>query len=107
MTTGVENGDEQAFTKLPANREIGKIGNAHALFGHEDNWLDRARDSRPGQFTLDVGMLWSQRPSLELSAGGQLVMQTGVSLEFVGWLRNTPGRQIGRRRHEASPISAQ
>src|SRR5260221_8385312 len=52
-------------------------------------------------------MLGPQRPSLELSAGRKLVVQAGMSLEVVRDQRNTFGRQIGRRRHEAFAICAQ
>ena len=52
-------------------------------------------------------MLGPERPSLELSAGRKLVVQTGMSLEVVRDQRNTLGRQIGRGRHEASAIGAQ
>src|ERR1700730_14721053 len=52
-------------------------------------------------------MLGPERPSLELFAGRKLVVQAGVSLEVVRDQRNTVGRQIGRRRHEAFAIRAQ
>src|ERR1700722_17989404 len=52
-------------------------------------------------------MLGPKRPSLELPAGWELVVQAGVSLEVVGRQRNTLGRQIGRRCHKASAICAQ
>jgi len=43
-------------SRLSAYGEIRQIGDAHALFGHKDYRLERTRDGRPGQFTLDVGM---------------------------------------------------
>src|ERR1700730_9682537 len=52
-------------------------------------------------------MLGPQRPSLELSAGGKLVVQAGMRLEVVRDQRNTLGCQIGWRRHEAFAIRAQ
>src|SRR6516225_4479347 len=52
-------------------------------------------------------MLGPERPSLELSAGRKLVVQAGMGLEVVRDQRNTLGRQVGRRRHEASAICAQ
>src|SRR5258706_5793922 len=92
----VEHGDEQAFTKLPADGEVRQVGDAHALLGHKDDWLERTCHGRSGQFALDAGRLGPQRPLLELSAGRKLVVQTGMGLEVVRSQRNTLRRQIGR-----------
>jgi hypothetical protein len=69
-------------SRLSAYGEIRQIGDAHALFGHKDYRLERTRDGRPGQFTLDVGMFGPQ-PSLEFSAGRELMAKAGVSLRVV------------------------
>ena len=103
----VEHGDEQAFTKLPADGEVRQIGDAQALLGHIDQRLKRACDRRFRQFNLDAGLLRRQGPLLEPSAGRKPVVQTGMSLEVIRGFGNTFGREISRGRHQAPAIGAQ
>jgi hypothetical protein len=52
-------------------------------------------------------MLGPERPSLERSAGRELVVQAGMSLKVGRDFRNALGGQVGRRSHETSATCAQ
>src|SRR6202008_3515229 len=94
----VEYGDEQTFTKLPADGEVRQIGDTQALLGHIAQRLKCACDRRFRQFNLDAGLLGWHGPLLEPSAGRKPVVQTGMRLEVIRGFGNTFGRQIGRGR---------